>query len=293
MTMLKIIKRNPQTNLDHISTVELGVKVWTFPAGEIGVKLDLPNPRWAEVHASFQTIIFRPQSSADILALLMTVDALRRLDSTPIRLFMPYCPYGRQDRACVSGEAFSLGVFARLINGLNLETVTTLDPHSSVTDAVFDRLTAISQKDIIRRWEDLHARLLAPNVVLVSPDAGANKKTADLASYLTHRSFIRADKLRNLETGEILETIVYADDLKGATAVIADDCADGARTFIELARALRAKGAGRIVLYVTHGIWSKGLDVVFAGGIDEVFCVDSFRLDIDSRVRVLRAETFL
>lgn len=290
--MIKIVKDGP------IGPIQLDLKVWTYPAGEIGVRLDVPNPRWAEARTPYQTIIYGPQSAADVITLIMVVDALRRLDSTPIRLFMPYCPYGRQDRVCVPGEAHSLRVFSDLINGLDLESVTVLDPHSSVTEAVFDRLTIISQKDIVNRWEGLRDHLARPNVTLISPDAGSNKKVSELAGYLGHRSFVRADKLRNLETGAIIETVVYADDLEGRTAVIADDVADGSGTFIALAKVLKAKGAARVVLYVTHGIWSKGLDIVFAGGIDEVWCTDSFRTDIvgpDGHrvVQVLRAETFL
>ena len=41
--------------------------------------------------------------------------------------------------------------------------------------------------------------------------------------------------------------------------MIVDDTCDGGRTFIELAKVLRARNAGKIELYVTHGIFSKGL----------------------------------
>lgn len=51
---------------------------------------------------------------------------------------------------------------------------------------------------------------------------------------------------------------------------------DGGRTFTELARALKDRGAGRIGLFVTHGIFSRGLDPLFAEGIDDIFTTDSF-----------------
>lgn len=277
----------------HKAKETLGLKTWVYPAGEIGIRFDVPNPRYLREDANYQTIIVRLQSSVDVMTLIMTVDALRRFDKTPIRLFMPYVPYARQDRVCVPGESFSLKVFAGLINSLGFESVTTLDPHSSVTEAVFDRLTVVSQRDIIHKWDELSNRLRQPDVVLVSPDAGSNKKVSDLASYLGHSHFIRADKLRDLGTGAIKETIVYADDLSGSTVAICDDLIDGGRTFIELAKVLKSKGAKTIILYTTHGILSKGAAPLFNGGIDEVFATNSFRTDIDPRVKTLDTLLFL
>ncbi len=81
---------------------------------------------------------------------------------------------------------------------------------------------------------------------------------ATICKELGFSSFIRADKSRNMATGQITETVVYADDLTGKACVIVDDLCDGGRTFIELAKVLRAKGAAKIALVVTHGIFSKG-----------------------------------
>ena len=56
--------------------------------------------------------------------------------------------------------------------------------------------------------------------------------------------------------------------------MIVDDICDGGQTFIELAKALEKQGAHQIFLYVTHGIFSKGLDtlkVYFSG----VYCYHS------------------
>ncbi len=187
---------------------------------------------------------------------------------------------------CVHGEAFSLKVFAGLINGLGFETVTVLDPHSDVVGALIERLVVISQVQIVNQWPELVARLRAPDVTLVSPDAGAGKKTSAVAGYLGHRDYVRADKKRDLETGKLTGTVVYADSLAGLTAAIVDDCGDGCGTFIPLAAALKAKGAAKVLLYVTHGILSKGADVLFNGGIDEVYVTNSFRIDFDPRVNV-------
>lgn len=254
-----------------------------FPGGEVGVKLDVSDLDYKHIVAPYQTIVARLQSPKDIMELCLLADALQRFDFTPIHLFLPYVPYGRQDRICVAGESFSIKVFADIVNGLNFDRVTIIDPHSDVIGAVFDNLEIVTQLQVVNRFQSFLAFMTTHQEnnrlpILVSPDTGANKKTATLAGYFGHHSFVRADKLRDLSTGAIKETIVYAerDKLEGQIVVIADDICDGGKTFIELAKVLKERGTAKVVLYVTHGIFSKGLSILKDGGIDHVYTTDSF-----------------
>ena len=74
---------------------------------------------------------------------------------------------------------------------------------------------------------------------------------------------------------------------------IVDDISDGGRSFIELAAVLRKRNVGKIYLYVTHGIFSKGLDVLFEAGIDEVFTTNSFGSWLSSRLTTLDLDNIL
>jgi ribose-phosphate pyrophosphokinase len=269
------ITRTLRDAINGPTHVELTYKQWLFPGGEVGVGLDAQNLRYLAHRELPHRVVARLQTAADVLELMMVVDALRRLDPAPVRLVMPYVPYGRQDRVCSPGEALSLKVFAGLVNALNCERVTIFDPHSDAVALAMDRVEVVTQLQVINRFEAFLARALR-GVTLVSPDAGANKKTAELARYLGHADLIRADKVRELATGAIKETVVYADDLRGQDVVIADDICDGGRTFIELARVLKAKGANKVILYVTHALFSRGTRPLFDGGIDEVFITDAW-----------------
>jgi len=70
----------------------------------------------------------------------------------------------------------------------------------------------------------------------------------------------------------------FNGNAKGKNLVIVDDICDGGRTFIELARVLKEKGANKVALYVTHGIFSQGLDVL-KEHIDHVYCVHAFNAE--------------
>ena len=85
----------------------------------------------------------------------------------------------------------------------------------------------------------------APRPLFCSPDAGANKKTAELAGFYGHDYFIRADKLRDLATGKIKECVVVnpREEVEGRDVMCCDDIGDKCGTFIGLAKALKAKVA--------------------------------------------------
>ena len=79
--------------------------------------------------------------------------------------------------------------------------------------------------------------------------------------------------------GKTTTTINLAAGLsrKDKKVLIVDDICDGGRTFIELAKVLRAKGAETVDLYTTHGIYSKGTKVL-APYINNIISTDSFEM---------------
>ncbi len=257
----------------------LDIKIWDFPSGEIGFRIESVVGNKLFPVVNYQTIFARLNSSKDIMLLIMAVNALRQIDNTPIRLFLPKVPYAQQDRVCVDGESHSLRAFADIINNLNFERVTIIDPHSDVAGAVINNVKIISQLDVINKFEKFHV-VMRGNPVIVSPDAGANKKTSSIAAYFGHNSFVRADKLRDLSNGQIKETIVYSDKLENKTAVIIDDICLAGGTFIALAKELKRKGAAKVILYVTHGVFNKGVEILHEGGIDSIYTTNSFKDDL-------------
>ncbi|TMO46226.1 ribose-phosphate diphosphokinase [Pseudoalteromonas ruthenica] len=223
-------------------------------------------------------IFERLNDSSKVIRLMMAVDALRRItaESTTIELVIPYFPYARQDRVCVEGEALGAAVMANIINSLNFSKVTIWDSHSDVSPALIHRVTNIEQVALLGRCEELNKRLSVGELTLISPDAGASKKTLKISEKFNGvPEVIQAHKVRDLKTGDIIKTEVLGD-VKGKNVLIADDICDGGRTFIELAKVIKNEGALEVSLFITHGIFSKGLDV-FEGLIDHIYTTDSFR----------------
>ena len=269
----------------YIDDKEISLKTFIFSGGEVQVKV-ASNRNWAR--GSTSKIVAHVRSSDDIMTLMLLNDAIiREYNPRVRRLLMPYLPYARQDRVCASGEALALKVCTDLINSLKFDNVEIWDCHSDVGVALLDNCHNRDQKEVIVASQELIDIIRNPCTVLVSPDAGANKKTLEVAKFFQAHGVIRADKVRDVKTGQITGTEVYGD-VESKVCVIVDDICDGGMTFIKLAEALHEKGADRVILYVTHGIFSKGIKAVVDWGICEVYTPNYWPTEESDYVNIIK-----
>lgn len=267
-----------------ISVDGFEAKFWTFPGGERSVKL---TPR-QEFFVGNIVVRMAFKGSDDLMDLMLTVNALRNMygQNRKLALNVPYLPFSRQDRVMTEGESFGLQAAVAMINLCNFDEVTTMDVHSDVASALFPAgvFYSIPQEVVWESTVDSLARLETnrSRVVLISPDAGALKKIYKLAKR-TDLRVVEAKKIRDVATGQIVKTDIEECELINVdTAIIVDDICDGGRTFVELAKEIRRGGyQGDLILCVTHGIFSKGLDV-FKGeeGFDRIYTMNNIN-DVD------------
>lgn len=262
-----------------IDGLEIKTKRIIFSGGEVQAKVLKGSCNNLKPYPKEIYIKVKLQSSDDIMELLQVNDSVKRIYPLADRfLFMPYAPYARQDRVCSEGESLASKVFADLINICGFKKVLVVDCHSDVLPALIDNCESVHVKTVIAS-SDLDGVLKGSEGFIVSPDAGANKKVFDVAKEYPLQTFVRADKVRDPNTGAISGTEVYCEDFKGKPVTIVDDLVDGGYTFVKLAEKLKERNSGKITLYATHGIFSKGLEV-FNNLIDEVWTTDSFDSNI-------------
>ena len=233
------------------------VERFSFSAGECHVRI---NPHFVGQDVDLVAHLI---GAADILDLLLAVDAIRRVSSEAvINLTIPYFPYGRQDKIYLEGEPLSIKVIADLINSLKCNQVKIFDPHSDVTSSLLKNCITISLPEIIAETE-IPELVKQKNLILLAPDAGAKKKVEGVAKYLLEAAIdtksIFVDKYRDIASGQISFSEIQ-DDIKGKDIIIIDDICDGGQTFVKLAKKLRQKEVGDLYLYVTHGIFSNGIE---------------------------------
>lgn len=270
----------------------IDIETFVFPAGEVSVKVP-------SLYSEKIGICAMLHSSEDVMKLLMVTDAIKReCDYKELYLVMPYIPYARQDRVCNSGEAFSLKVFADLINSCKFDHVVVTDPHSDVAPALLNNCI------IVEQWEGVLSLVNCDKVFknilsksdIISPDAGAEKKTAKLCQKLGKEYYHRGIKHRDLSTGKLSgfgvqfiakefsnEKMEYIDHVAildvPQSVLIVDDICDKGGTFIGLAKVLKERGVKTVSLFVTHGIFSasNGEQYLVDNGIDFVFSKYNWR----------------
>jgi ribose-phosphate pyrophosphokinase len=243
-------------------------KFTTFPAGErnLVVPADLEQP-------DILTAIIR--NSDNVMDLLLLSEFYRsrtQSEMLPIALNMPYVPYARQDRATTSESAFSLRAFARLINMMKWYAVLMYEPHSDVTPALFDRAVVKYCDNAVVEY----IKTLNIPVMLLAPDAGAEKRTARVhaaclkAGVNVHPEIGQALKHRNPATGR-LEISFVSSNIANQNVIVVDDICDGGATFKQLADYEITYNAHSnstplkqyvqsLHLFVAHGIFSKGME---------------------------------
>lgn len=183
---------------------------------------------------------------------------------------LPYLPHGRADRAFEEGMICPLREIAYALKGFH--EVIIRDPHSGRVKEWIDRdpVTKYTEISQLRSFLDCPFGLEKYDFdVLVSPDKGAKEKTQTIADQLKV-PVVFCEKDRDPATGHINKVDVHGD-VQGKVCLITDDICDGGGTFLLTAMALKDRGAADVKLYVTHGIFSKGLDI-FRGLVSNVFC---------------------
>lgn len=180
----------------------------------------------------------------------------------PAVLHLPYLPYGRQDKPVSDTGTFGLVAFAKLLNALAFKGVLIHDPHSQVAVDLINNAEATYPIAALDR-----ALIEHKSDIVCYPDRGAKNK---YTSVYTWPDYTYGHKVRDQLTGAITEYRVVGDS-DGKRVMIVDDICDGGATFTALAKLLYEQGAKDVALFVTHGIFSKGLTPLRDSGIHRIF----------------------
>ena len=206
------------------------------------------------------TIRWTFESESEIISLAQ-LKALLDNAGRKIYLILEYLPYARQDKKVSNDATFALYPFATLLNSLGFDKITILDPHSPVA------LELIKNSQAIYPIEEVNQIILEDKIdILCFPDKGAQEKYSNIHLGTPN---VFANKVREQSTGKILETKIEGSAI-GKRVLIVDDICDGGATFTALAKVLKEAGATYVGLQVTHGIFSKGIQVLLDSGIDKV-----------------------
>lgn len=284
---IKQLRYMTHLNLVDLEKSDIKYQIHRFPDGQQSISLLAPSKP-----EDLQQVVIdsRFNSFKDLELIICANQALRNVGAGAIGLHVPYFLGSRSDRRFEFASVNYLKqVICPIINAQKFDVVITLDPHSDVLEACIDRYEKAPNFPLVK-----HALKNIDNkdgaqdrVCLVSPDAGAYKKIFDVAKEFNIETIVTANKVRDMKTGNILRTEVPSlpenEDMK---YVIVDDICDGGRTFVELAKVIKAQRPNaEIYLIVTHGIFSAGFELL-TQYFNGIYCTNSVREVADDEYEI-------
>jgi len=182
----------------------------------------------------------------DLIMLAMAADYANQKGNGLIALF-PYLPGARADR----GFPFGAKVYANLINAMNLKEIICFDPHSPVITNLLHRVTVLDTVDVITRTVLNGGKKYAG---VISPDEGSRTRSGLIAK-AAGIPLVNAGKHRDFATGKL--SGFWCDELPDpeGTYILIDDIADGAGTFMGLAKEIDLPKE-QFDIWVSHGVFS-------------------------------------
>lgn len=246
---------------------------FSYPAHEIQVRLGKEALEALAVSIDPVTIVARDLDPSRLMELALLRDALGGIHGgleRQVNLVIPYLPYSRADRRFVYGDCHGLATMGKLLFGMSFRLIVTLDVHSEEAIAYIPELVRVSPEPLISLAINDYAKFRgAHRLNLLYPDEGASKRyqlrdNYGCNTYLIETSSVFCWKKRDAATGVMLGfEVPDLGEIQEAPILIIDDICDGGATFIGIAEALRGKGiTAPLALYVTHGIFSKGMAVL-------------------------------
>jgi len=259
--------------------------VGRFSDGETQVEL-IENVRGRDVFIVQPT---SPPANDHLMELLVMADACRRASAGRITAVIPYFGYARQDRRPRATRVpITAKLVANMIKGSGVDRVLTVDLHADQIQGFFDiPVDNVYASPVLLgdAWKQRGKKM-----VVVSPDVGGVVRARALARRLDDADLAIIDKRR--PRANVAEVMNIIGDVEGRACVLVDDLVDTAGTLCLAAKALKDRGAERVLAYITHAVLSgPAIERISDSALDELVVTDTIPLRGDARkcdrIRVL------
>ena len=232
----------------YLKTKLVNSSIRKFADGEIYIEIN------ENIRGNSIFIIQSISSPANdnLMELLLCIDALKRSSAKNITAVIPYFGYARQDRKVVPRTSISAKLVSNLITKAGADRIVTVDLHAGQIQGFFDiPVDNLFSTPIFAR----HARkkIKSKKIICVAPDVGGTERARALGKLLNVGLAIVDKRRPKPGQSQVMNVI---GDVKNQTCIIVDDIIDSGGTIVNAAKALKARGAKEVYVYITHGVLS-------------------------------------
>ncbi|MGH8280857.1 MAG: ribose-phosphate diphosphokinase [Gammaproteobacteria bacterium] len=247
-------------------------QVGRFSDGEVAVEL-MENVRGRDVFIVQSTC---PPTNDNLMELLVMADALRRASASRVTAVVPYFGYARQDRRQRAARVpITAKLVANMVVSAGVNRVLTVDLHADQIQGFFDIPVDNVYASPVLLGDVWKQKL--KNLIVVSPDVGGVVRARALAKRLDDAELAIIDKRRPRPNEAQVMNII--GEVANKTCVIVDDLVDTAGTLCLAAKALKERGAAKVMAYITHPVLSgKAIENIEASVLDELVVTDTIPL---------------
>ena len=196
-----------------------------------------------------------------------------------ITVIMPYLYEGRQHIRYINESLDCAQALQELVS-MGVETIITFDAHDNrVQNAIpnhgFDNFFTSFQfiDTVVKANPDI--KIDPEHIMVISPDLGGMKRAVYYAGALGVEMglFYKRMDYSKLVDGEhpVVSTQFLGNDVSGKDILLIDDMIATGHTILDVARGLKERGANRIFICVTFGLFSNGTAELDAAYNENIF----------------------
>ncbi|HMF58605.1 MAG TPA: ribose-phosphate pyrophosphokinase [Pyrinomonadaceae bacterium] len=220
-----------------------------FSDGEFNFQIE-ENVRGSDIFIVQPTC---PPTDANLMELLVMLDAFRRASAERITAVIPYFGYARSDKKDRPRVPIAAKLAANLITTAGAHRILTIDLHAAQIQGFFDiPVDHLFAAPVMIGYYQTNPM---SNLTVVAPDTGGAERARAYAKRLDAELAL-CDKRR--EKANVAEVMNVVGDVRGRNCVIVDDMCDTGGSLTKVAKALKAAGAEHIHACFTHALLSGG-----------------------------------
>ena len=252
-----------------------GANIDTFPDGEKVIRIE------DDVRGRDCFVVQSTCSPVDenLMELLIYLDCLRRASARRVTAVVPYFGYARQDRKDEGRVPITAKLVANLITTAGANRVLAIDLHAHQLQGFFDIPVDHLSGELVlgKHFKDMRIE----NLTVVSPDVG-NMKIA--SRYAAHLGGDLAIVHKKRLTGSKVDAQVIIGEVKGRNILMCDDIIATAGTVSSAAKLVKERGAGKIYVGATHGVFTfQAVERLSEAPIEEVVVTNTIPLNENTK----------
>jgi ribose-phosphate pyrophosphokinase len=273
--------------------VDLGnVETSRFANGEIYARYK-QSVRGADVFI-VQSVASSAMGSVNdaLMELLIMADAAKRASARSVTAVVTHFGYSRQDKKSAAREPITAKLIANMLTIAGVTRIITIDLHQGQIQGFFDQ--PVNHLTALPIFGNYFLQKGLSNVCVVSPDVGRAKAAKKLADLLDADLAVMAKSRPGHNRAEISTVI---GEVAGKTCILNDDMIDTGGSITAGVTALKDKGAKRVFISATHGLFSgQAYERIEKADVEEVIVCDTVPVSdehLTGKIRVVSVAPLL